>query len=90
MTSPMPAPTLAVELRETVARWFAARNTPAMQSSELILAALADLAAEQITANPTYELQDKATRLLIEDIFRGCRAANRRRMGGIPVTIVKQ
>ena len=86
----MTAPTLPLELRETIARWFSARDTPAMQSSELILSALADLAAEQITANPTWAAQSDVLKKLIHEILGGCNAANRRRLGGIPVTIVKQ
>ena len=86
---PMTAPTLALELRETIARWFAARQTP-MQSSKVILFALADLAAEQITANPTQPTQEQASSRFLDDVTHGCDAANRRRMGGVPVTIVKQ
>lgn len=78
--------TLALELRETIARWFSARDMP-MQSSRVILFALADLAAEQITANPT---QEQVINRFIDDVVHGCNAANRRRLGGIPVTIVKQ
>lgn len=87
---PLTAPTLALELREAIARWFSARDTPAMQSSELILAALADLAAEQVAANPVRDAQNTVLAALIHDIFRGCNAANRRRMGGVPCIIVKQ
>ena len=86
---PMTAPTLALELRETIARWFAARNGT-MQSSRVILFALADLAAEQITANPTQPTQEQAISRFFDDVIHGCDAANRRRMGGVPVTIVKQ
>jgi hypothetical protein len=86
---PMTAPTLALELRETIARWFAARQIP-MQSSKVILFALADLAAEQITANPTQPTQEQAINRFIDDVVHGCNAANRRRTGGIPITIVKQ
>ena len=86
---PMTAPTLALELRETIARWFAARNNT-MQSSRVILFALADLAAEQITANPTRPTQEQAIKGFFDDVIHGCDAANRRRMGGVPVTIVKQ
>jgi hypothetical protein len=91
LTNPraLPAPTLPLELRETIARWFAARDAN-MQSSELILSALADLAAEQITANPTYAAQTEVIGRFTQDVFSGCNAANRRRMGGIAVTIVKQ
>jgi hypothetical protein len=87
---PMTAPTLELELRETIARWFSTRETPTIQNSELILSALADLAAEQITANATYAAQIKVMHGVIHDIFRRCNAANRRRLGGVPVTIVKQ
>ena len=83
------APTLALELRETIARWFAARQIP-MQSSQVILFALADLAAEQITANPTRPTQEQAISRFFYDVTHDCKAANRRRMGGVPVTIVKQ
>jgi hypothetical protein len=81
---------LNTELRETIARWFSTRDTPTIQNSELILWALADLAAEQITANATYAAQIKVMHGVIHDIFRRCNAANRRRLGGVPVTIVKQ
>jgi hypothetical protein len=86
----MTAPTLALELRETIARWFSARHTPVMQSSDLILSALADLTAEQIAANPTHAAQTKVLQGVLNDIFCGCNAANRRRLGGVPVTIVTQ
>ena len=86
---PMTAPTLALELRETIARWFSARDVP-MQSSGVILFALSDLAAEQITANPTQPTQEQAINRFIDDVIHDCNAANRSRMGGIPVTIVKQ
>jgi hypothetical protein len=86
---PMTAPTLPLELRETIARWFAARNIP-MQSSRVILSALADLAAEQITANPTQPTQEQAINRFIDDVVHGCNAANRRRIGGVPAIIVKQ
>jgi hypothetical protein len=81
---------LSTELRETIVRWFAARSTPAIQDSELILAALADLAAEQILANPTHTAQVRVMNHFADDIIRGCNAANRRRPGGIEVTIIKQ
>lgn len=81
------APTLAVELREAIHEWFAARGKP-MQDSELILAALADLAAEQIAANPTLGAQHGVMNQLIKDIIRGCHAANRRRIGDIEATII--
>jgi hypothetical protein len=80
---------LSTELREAIARWFSARGDT-MQSSQVILFALADLAAEQIAANPTRPTQEQAINRFIDDVIHGCNAANRRRMGGIPVTIVKQ
>jgi len=85
----MTAPTLATDLREKIRDWFEARDIP-MQSSRVILFALADLAAEQITANPTQQTQRQAIDRFIGDVVHDCHAANRRRMGGIPVTIVKQ
>jgi hypothetical protein len=85
----MVAPTLALELRETIASWFSARDN-AMQSSELILAALADLAAEQIAANPTRAAQNQVLHLHLHEIMRHCTCAIRRRLGGRSVTIVKQ
>ena len=84
----LPAPTLALELRETIARWFSARDK--MQSSELILAALADLVAEQITANPTRAAQVKALDRFMDETVRVANAAIRRQLGGMQVTIVKQ
>jgi hypothetical protein len=87
---PMTAPTLALELRETIARWFSSRDTHAMQSSELILSALADLVAEQVSANPTPETQDAALKRFNREFLRIYAAVIRLRLGGIPVTIVKQ
>lgn len=83
------APTLAVELRETIWAWFAGRNKP-IQDSGVILAALADLATEQIAANPMGDAQIRVMNHFMEDVIRGCNAANRRQMGGIACTIVKQ
>ena len=80
------APTLAMELRETIARWFAARVTPEIQSSAQILSALADLAAEQIVANPTDHAQVRVTQRFMQEIFRGCRATNRLHLSGLAVT----
>ena len=85
----MVAPTLALELREAIARWFSARDN-AMQSPELILAALADLTAEQIAANPTRAAQNQVLHLHLHEIMRHCTCAIRRRLGNAPVTIVKQ
>lgn len=86
---PIVAPTLALELRETIARWFAARDN-AMQSSELILSALADLAAEQIAANPTQTARNQVLHFHLHEILRHCSCAIRRRLGSVPVTIVTQ
>jgi hypothetical protein len=83
------APTLTVALRETIRDWFAARGKP-MQESELILAALADLAAEQISENPTHTAQVRVMNHFANDIIRTCNAANRLRMSGIEVTTVTQ
>jgi hypothetical protein len=85
----MMAPRLSVELRETIQAWFAARNKP-IQDSAVILAALADLATEQIAANPMGAAQIRVMNCFLDDIIRGCNAANRRQMGGIACTIVKQ
>ena len=84
----MTAPSLALELRETIARWFAARDL--MMNSEAILAALADLAAEQITSNPTRATQVKVLELFMDDVVRVSNAAIRRQLGGVPCVIVKQ
>lgn len=86
---PLSAPTLALELRETIARWFTVRDN-AMQNSELILAALADLTAEQIVANPTQAAQNRELSFHLYEILRLCSCAIRRRPGGLPVTIVRQ
>lgn len=83
------APTLSTELRETIHAWFAGRHKP-VQDSAAILAALADLAAEQIAANPTHDAQCAAMSLFTHDIIVGITAANRRRLCGIACTIVKQ
>jgi hypothetical protein len=83
------APTLAVELREAIRDWFSARGKT-MQDSELILAALADLAAEQIAANPTFRDQHGVMNKFVKDIIGGCYAANRRRMDDMQATPVKQ
>ena len=80
---------LAVEFRETIARWFALRNEA--QNSELILKALADLAAEQIIANSTEPAQIAVLNRFLDEVILARRDANRRRMGGMPVDlIVKQ
>lgn len=83
---PMTAPGLTTELRETIAAWFAARDT--IQNSQAILAALADLATEQVAANPTPQAQTTVLNHFIDDIIRGLNAANRRRMGGVQVGLV--
>jgi hypothetical protein len=84
------APKLAVELREAINGWFAARGGP-IHDSEMIMAALADLAAEQVAANPTPQAQTKVLNRFIRDIIRGLNAANRRRMGGVQVGLfIKQ
>ena len=87
---PMAAPTLALELRETIERWFSARDTPAMQSSELILSALADLLAEQIAANPTPETADAALKHFHREFLRSYATTVRRSLGGVLVTLVRQ
>ena len=85
---PMTAPTVALELRESIARWFAARGT--MPNSQLILAALADLAAEQIAANPTAERADAALKHFHREFLRSYANAVRRSPGGVLVTLVRQ
>ena len=84
---PTTAPTLALELRESIAHWFAARG---MQNSALTLSALADLAAEQIAANPTYEAQAEICNQHITAIICGCNAVNQRQPGGMPNIVRKQ
>jgi hypothetical protein len=83
---PMTAPGLTVELREAIAGWFAARDV--MPNSAAILAALADLAAEQISANPTLHAQIGVFTALVRDIDAIVAAANRRRMGGLECELV--
>lgn len=88
---PMTAPGLTVELREAIDRWFAARDM--IPISGAILAALADLAAEQIAANPiaanpTHEAQCVVMSQFTHDIIVCINAANRRRMGGVQVELV--
>jgi hypothetical protein len=82
------APTLAVELRETIRDWFAARGTP--MESEAILSALADLVAEQVWEHPTPDTQTKALRDFHRKFLRFHAEAFRRSLGGVVVTIVKQ
>lgn len=84
----MTAPTLAVELREAIRDWFAARGTP--MESEAILDALADLLAEQISANPTPETADAALRHFHREFFRVFGDAVRRSLGGVVVKLVRQ
>jgi thymidylate kinase len=83
---PMTAPTLALELRETIARWFSARDT--MPNSQLILAVLADLAAEQIAANPTHETADAALKQFHREFLRSYATAVRLSLGGAAAIIV--
>jgi hypothetical protein len=82
----MTAPSLTLELRECIARWFSARDL--MPNSQAILAALADLAAEQIAANQTIDQQCAVFRNFARDIDTMIAAANRKRMGGIEVELV--
>lgn len=82
----MTAPTLSTELREAIATWFTARRQP--MDSALILDALADLAAEQIAANPTYDTQCEVFGLFTQFTIVHITAANRRRMGGVECELV--
>ena len=83
---PMTASTLALELREAIARWFSARG--AMPNSQLILAALADLAAEQIAANPTPETADAVLKQFHREFLRSYVTAVRLGLGGAAAIVV--
>jgi hypothetical protein len=82
------APKLAVELREAIRDWFAARGTP--MESQVILDALADLLAEQVAANPTPELSDAALKQFHQQFFRLFADAVRINLGGVSVKLVRQ
>lgn len=79
---PITAPGLALELREAAERWFEAHDL--MPNSAAILAALAELAAEQITANPDINTQADIARGLLQDIFRSW-IGNSRRLGCVQI-----
>jgi hypothetical protein len=82
------APTLALELREATRDWFAARGQS--MESEVILDALADLLAEQISANPTPEMTGAALQHFHREFFRVFGDAVRRSLGGVVVKLVRQ
>ena len=90
-TSPrqLAAGQLSTEIRETIARWLEHRKMA--RSTDLIFAALADIAGEEIAASPGELDQLDALNLFVNKVILARRDANRRRIGGLAVDlIVKQ
>lgn len=77
---------LSTEIRETIARWLEQQKSA--RSSALIFAALADIAGEEIAANPDEIAQLEALNHFVDRVILARRHANRVRMGGVLVDLV--